>query len=127
MKEQIAYYENKLKYEIDSWDLAEAIKNREKVVVLDVRSKEAYENEHIKNAINFPHRTMNEETTKELDKDYLYICYCDGIGCNASTKGALNMTKLGFNTKELIGGITWWRRDGHETSIKQHKSFSCGC
>ncbi|MGL5793595.1 MAG: rhodanese-like domain-containing protein, partial [Waterburya sp.] len=37
-------------------------------------------------------------------------------GCNASTKGALAMTKLGFRVKELMGGLNWWKRDGHPTS-----------
>lgn len=43
------------------------------------------------------------------------MVYCDGIGCNASTKGALNMTRLGFQVKELIGGIEWWKFDGYTT------------
>jgi hypothetical protein len=31
----------------------------------------------------------------------------DSIDCNASTKGALNMAKLGFRVKELICGLNW--------------------
>ena len=45
----------------------------------------------------------------------IIVTYCDGIGCNASTKGALNMTRLGFRVKELMGGLDWWKRDGHPT------------
>lgn len=127
MKSQIQFYEDKLKYEIDSWDLSESLKNNEKVIVIDARANEAYNNEHIPSAINIPHRTMDKDTTKSLDKEYLYVCYCDGIGCNASTKGALNMTKLGFKTKELLGGLNWWKRDGHATSISEKKNISCGC
>jgi hypothetical protein len=51
----------------------------------------------------FPHRDMNIETTTKLDRSMVYVVYCDGIGCNGSTKGA----------KELLGGLDWWRRDGH--------------
>ncbi len=43
------------------------------------------------------------------------VTYCDGIGCNASTKGALTMARLDFRVKELIGGLEWWKRDGHPT------------
>ena len=46
------------------------------------------------------------------------------------TKGALNMAKLGFSVKELMGGIEWWRRDGYETEGKQGvngKEVVCGC
>jgi hypothetical protein len=34
-------------------------------------------------------------------------------GCNASTKGAYKLARLGFRVKEPLGGIDWWRRDGH--------------
>jgi len=32
---QILYYQQKLKYEIDAWDLHQAIENGESVVILD--------------------------------------------------------------------------------------------
>jgi rhodanese-related sulfurtransferase len=130
MEEQLAFYEQKLKYEVDSWDLFEALKNGEKVIVLDARSKESFENEHIPGAINIPHRIMTSETTAHLDEEYLYVTYCDGIGCNASTKAALNMTVLGFRVKELIGGIDWWKRDKYETEgniSQKDKIIACGC
>jgi rhodanese-related sulfurtransferase len=58
---------------------------------------------------------MTSESTSQLDHGKLYVIYCDGIGCNASTKGALNLTKLGFRVKELMGGLDWWKRDGYKT------------
>ena len=115
MEDQQSYYEQKLRFEVDSWDLNEAINRGEKVVALDTRSKESFEKEHIPGAINIPHRTMTSGSTAHLDKDVLYITYCNGIGCNASTKGALNMVKLGFRVKELTGGLDWWKRDGYQT------------
>ena len=115
MNEQLRHYEKKLAFETDSWDVKVALESGESIIVIDARSPEAYQKEHIPGAINIPHRKMNEETTKQLDKTALVVTYCDGIGCNASTKGALNMTKLGFRAKELIGGLDWWKRDGHKT------------
>ena len=115
MDEQLSHYEKKLAFETDSWDLKVALESGENVLVIDARSSEAYQKEHIPGAVNIPHRRMNEETTKHLDKTALVVTYCDGIGCNASTKGALNMSKLGFRVKELIGGLDWWKRDGHKT------------
>lgn len=52
---QIEFYEAKLKYETDSWDLSESMKNNEGLIVIDARSSEAYEVEHIPFAINIPH------------------------------------------------------------------------
>jgi rhodanese-related sulfurtransferase len=121
MHDQQSYYKNKLNYEIDSSDLYQSLEEGGKIIVIDARSTDAYEKEHIPGAINIPHRTMSAESTSQLDKEALYICYCDGIGCNASTKGALNLLKLGFKVKELVGGLEWWRIDGYET----HGSKAC--
>ena len=80
MDDQIQHYEEKLSYETDSWDLNEAIQNGERIVVIDARSTEAFEEEHIPGAVNLPHRTMSQETTSHLDLKALYVTYCDGIG-----------------------------------------------
>lgn len=128
MQEQLAYYQNKLAFEIDSWDLKVALEAGEKIVVLDVRSPELYGEEHLPGAVNFPHRTMTAETTRELDRTALFVTYCNGIGCNGSTKGALNLTKLDFRVKELIGGIEWWKREGYPTSkVPEPAIAACGC
>jgi rhodanese-related sulfurtransferase len=130
MEEQLSYYEHKLKFEMDSFDLKRAMELGEKVQAIDARSVESYENEHIPGAINIPHRSMTDDNTSHLDKNILYVTYCDGIGCNASTHGALKMLKLGFRVKELMGGIDWWKRDSYEThGIKatEGKKIACGC
>lgn len=114
MNDQIKHYSDKLNFEIDSWDLEVAMENGENVVV-DARSPEAYIAEHIPGAISIPHRSMNKDTTASIDKGAVVVCYRDGIGCNASTKGALNLAKLGFRVRELMGGLDWWKRDGHGT------------
>ena len=62
--DQVEFYQAKLSFEIDSWDLSEAIKKGALVVVVDARANEAYETEHIPSSINIPHRTMTVETTK---------------------------------------------------------------
>lgn len=130
MEEQLQHYANKLAYEIDSWDLKVALEQGENIVVVDARSPEAYAREHIPGAINLPHRLMSVENTAKIDRSALLVSYCDGIGCNASTKGALNLTRLGFKVKELMGGLDWWKRDGHPTSIQTGGSSAdgvCGC
>jgi len=130
MNDQIAYYQGKLAFEIDSWDLLKALENGDDVVPLDTRQTAGFDNEHIPGAVNIPHRTMNEATTAHLDKSKTYVCYCDGIGCNASTKGALNMTRLGFKVKELTGGIEWWKFDGYPTegtSVSAEVKINCDC
>lgn len=130
MNDQLSFYQQKLQFEIDSWDLSVTLSGGDKIIVIDTRSSEAYQKEHIPRSINIPHRSMTESSTTHLDKDALIVTYCDGIGCNASTKGALNMANLGFIVKELIGGLDWWKRDGHETEGNNSggkEVLSCGC
>lgn len=115
-QEQIRHYEEKLAFEWDSADLYDQLAENPRVVVIDARKPFAYEEEHIPGAINFPHREMNASSTEKLDRDKVYVCYCDGIGCNASTKGSLHLARLGFEVRELIGGLDWWKRDGYSTA-----------
>jgi len=127
---QSDFYKAKLEYETDSWDLSVALKEGDDVVVVDARSEEVYAIEHIPAAISFPHKTMTEESTKNLDKSKCYVTYCDGIGCNASTKAAFCLTQLGFTVKELLGGLDWWKRDGYSTEGTDgvsRKNIVCGC
>lgn len=127
---QVDFYTAKLNYETDSWDVSEAINNGDNLIVVDARSEQVYKLEHIPTAINLPHRNISSETTKHLDKSKLYISYCDGTGCNASTKGALKLAELGFSVKELLGGLDWWLRDGYATEGEQAtagKELDCGC
>lgn len=131
MNTQLNHYENKLAFEMDPSDLFKALNRGEKIIPVDARKRFGYEAEHIPGAINIPHREMTEETTRHLDRDVLYVTYCDGIGCNASTKGALNMTKLGFKVRELIGGLEWWKFDGYATegtnATKNGLKIECAC
>ena len=128
--EQMNFYQRKLEYEIDSADLHEALGRGEPIVVVDGRTSVAYAREHITGAVSLPHRDISFNATELLDKSKLYVCYCDGIGCNASTKTALKLLTLGFQVRELIGGLDWWKRDGYPThgaEIVAVTGVKCGC
>ena len=116
-----AVMNDKLRFHTDSWDLSVDLKSGcADIVVIDARSGSAYEAGHIPGALSFPHREMNPTSTASLDRGKVYVVYCDGIGCNASTKGAYNLARLGFRVKELLGGLDWWRRDGHAVATSDN-------
>jgi rhodanese-related sulfurtransferase len=106
VNDHVRYYSAKLQYEIDPWDLNEALGRGDKIHLVDTRSPEAH-----------------------LDKGALIVTYCDGIRCNGSTKGALNMVQLGFRVKELTGGLDCWRYDGYPVDGLEpvQPAGSCGC
>ena len=103
----LAHFESRLEWEIDAADLHA---NREAYIVIDARTPETFASGHVPGAINLPHRTITAETVS-LPKDAVLVTYCDGIGCNASTKAAVKLSRLGYRVKEMIGGMDWWRRD----------------
>ena len=126
----VRHFPNKLAFEIDAWDLHVALQAGDNVVVIDARSAQAFASEHIPGAVSLPHRSMTEAAVQRIDRDALVVTYCDGIGCNASTKGALGLARLGFRVKELIGGLDWWKRDGHPTegpAAAPSGAAACGC
>ncbi len=129
MNDQLKFYADKLAYEIDSWDLHVAIKAEERLTIIDMRSPEAFQAAHIPGAINIPHRTISAISVSHVDRSSLVVSYCDGIGCNASTQGAMKMLELGFKVKELIGGLDWWKRDGHavNSESRSENAGQCGC
>ena len=80
--------------------------------------------------ISLPHREISFNSTEPLDKSKLYVCYWAGIGCNASTKTALKLLTLGFQVRELIGGLNWWKRGGYAThgaGSRTETEIKCGC
>ena len=128
--DQMDFYQRKLAYEMDSADLYDALEKGEPIVVVDGRSSSAYAQEHIPGAVSLPHREISFNSTESLDRSKLYVCYCDGIGCNASTKTALKLLTLGFQVRELIGGLDWWKRDGYATHGSEGQGetpIKCGC
>ncbi|GGY65305.1 rhodanese-like domain-containing protein [Streptomyces omiyaensis] len=129
---QLAHYQAKLAYEIDSADLRDALAAGQDLVVVDGRSSESYAAEHIPGALSIPHRSISQDSLAGLSRAPLYVTYCDGIGCNASTKTAIKLATAGFRVKELIGGLDWWKRDGHPTDghagqEHSHHDAACGC
>ena len=52
MDDQVRYYQAKLQYEIDPWDLNEALGRGDRIVLVDTRSPEVYGRSHIPGAMN---------------------------------------------------------------------------
>lgn len=45
------------------------------------------------------------------------VVHCWGPGCNGAARAALALAGLGFQVKEMLGGMEYWIREGfgHET------------
>lgn len=88
--------------------------SNEKVILIDVRSPEEFNNERIEGAINI---NVNDSLFKheigELDKTKTYFLYC-GIG-KRSAKALQVMKQEGFKRVfDLEGGLTAWKKRGYK-------------
>ena len=112
-EDSAAFMAAKLAFHTDCWDVGEDLRaGVTEIIVIDTRSPALYAAGHVPGAISFPHRNMTAESTARLDRSKTYVCYCDGIGCNGSTKGAWLLASRGFQVKEMLGGLDFWIRDG---------------
>ena len=94
---------------------------------MDCRSPELYDAGHIPGALNLPHREITAETVSALvPDDDLLVTYCNGPHCNASTKGALKLARLGRRVKEMPGGVEGWVLAGYELQDEPSTRESSG-
>jgi rhodanese-related sulfurtransferase len=83
-----------------------------KAVFLDARSRDLFDEGHIKGARSLPWHEVDDyfqEALQGMDREAPVITYCDGEACNLSHDLALFLKNMGFsNVKVLINGWTVW-------------------
>ena len=80
------------------------IKNNSKVILLDVRSVQEYNEGHLNGAINIPLSELKTKANIILSKNDIIICYCQ-VG-ERSKKAVTILNRLGFsNIYTLEGGL----------------------
>ncbi len=70
--------------------------------VIDLRSKEEFEDIHVEGARNIPYEEL-EMFRKYLPKDKLYLLYCDRGA--SSLMAAKELSREGYRTATLVGGM----------------------
>lgn len=107
------FYAAKLTYETDPSDVHAALKAGENVVVVDVRSHEAWLQGRVAGAVHLPYSEIATRARAEVPADADVVVYCWSPGCNAGAKGALEFARLGYRVREMIGGFEYWVREGY--------------
>jgi rhodanese-related sulfurtransferase len=83
-----------------------------KAVFLDARSRDLFDEGHIKGSRSLPWHEVDDyfqEALQGMDREAPVITYCDGESCNLSHDLALFLKNMGFsNVKVLINGWTVW-------------------
>ncbi|MDC1205653.1 DUF1573 domain-containing protein [Candidatus Pacebacteria bacterium] len=104
-------------HEIYPGDVVEKIKNKEDIILLDVRTLEEYETIHLENALLLPVQELSQQTLNKIGlgedaKDREIILYCRSG--NRSQTAYNIMESLGYtNIKSVGGGMIHWEEDNY--------------
>jgi rhodanese-related sulfurtransferase len=88
---------------------------KEKMVLIDARSAQEYQEAHILTAISIP-LTVLEKDAKALTapKDARLLFYCNGVKCGKSGKSALIAKALGYTVISIYAdGMPVWEEKGY--------------
>ena len=97
----------KAEYKKITSDEAKKIMETQKVIVVDVRTLQEYNEGHIPNAISVPLETIeNEAEAKLKNKDDLILVYCRSG--RRSREAALKLIEKGYTNVIDFGGINDW-------------------
>lgn len=103
------FFAHKLSCETDCSDVYADIKaESNNYVLLDVRAEEAFDKSHAITVVNLPHSNINAASFAHYDKTTKFVVYCWGPGCNGAAKAAFKISSLGYEVKEMLGGIHYW-------------------
>jgi rhodanese-related sulfurtransferase len=120
------HFAARLSVETDVADVATDLKaGRPGLVLVDVRSFEAWDKGHVPEAVHLPWREIAARAPELVPGDALVVTYCWGPACNGATKGALEFARLGYRVKEMIGGYEYWVREGWPV-VSQHQDRISG-
>lgn len=108
------FFATRLRFQTDPADLAAARARGERPLVLDVRSRVAWEQGRLPDARLAPLPELTERIGDLApDRAFEIVVYCWGPGCNGSTRAGLLLAELGYpRVRELVGGFEYWVREG---------------
>jgi rhodanese-related sulfurtransferase len=101
--------------EISPTEVAAKSKSGE-AVIIDVREKDEWDEEHIPEAIHMSRGTIELDIEEKVpDSDAMVVCHCGGGG--RSALAAENLQKMGYkNVRSMAGGLKAWTAAGLPTT-----------
>ena len=120
-KEEISIAEDETIAEVTSISVEEVyeiIKNNQDYIILDVRTKEEFNEGHLEDAILIPVSEL-ESRLDELPKDKSIITYCGSGGRSGNAANIL--VENGFRKVYDMGGILDWQEEGYPVICEEEK------
>jgi len=102
-------------------ELNELRKNKQEVLIIDVREKSEFSEKHIPGAVNFPRSSLKLDDKKFLDtleatSEFTVVA----VHCGSGARSSFIVSKLrqmGYYAFKLDGGLKAWTKAGYEISI----------
>ncbi len=119
MSEAIQFFAERLRFQTDPSDVYAAQQAGTAFVLVDSRGEPGWRQGHIPGALHLPTAEIPARAADLINPATPVVTYCWGPGCNGATRAALAFARLGYEVKELIGGIEYWTREGFpvETAV----------
>lgn len=93
--------------QVDMNEAVEMMENEKDYIILDVRTEQEFEEQHIPNAINVPNETIGTKEISELpDKEQLIMVYCRSG--NRSKQASEKLVEIGYSNIVEFGGMKDW-------------------
>ncbi|WP_203136082.1 rhodanese-like domain-containing protein [Microbacterium sp. JZ31] len=107
----VDWFARRLRHETDPSDVAAARAAGEQLTLIDVRNQASFDQGHVPGARHIPRPELAARHGELAGLPNL-IVYCWGPACNGATRAALELSRLGYPVKEMIGGFEYWAREG---------------
>ena len=105
-----------------STELSRMIADGQQVVILDVRDRDSYAEEHIPQAKNIPYDELEARILDELSPADTIVTYCDCPTEGISKTGYRILVEEGFKSAVLTDGLTGRKSAGLPVESIQHSN-----
>ncbi len=91
---------------ISSISISDLLNIGDPIHIIDIRSVQSYNNNHMEGAINVPYEKLIAKPGQYLNPNIRYYIYCQkGL---TSNKVCQILTRMGYKVTNIIGGYEEW-------------------
>jgi rhodanese-related sulfurtransferase len=110
------YFEKKMQFTLGPVEVEYYQDQKVPLVIIDVRSPEAFAQGHVPGAVNLPEDQW--QSLKGLRKDQTNVVYCYSVVCHLAAKACIYFASKGYSVIEMDGGYEYWKKN----DLREEKS-----